>query len=93
MIYIAFLLFINVVTCMLFFDDKSRAVNNGYRIPEFQLLLFAAMGGSVGAVLAQRWARHKTRKQPFADMLLLIIGLQLGAVFGICALYLAVSAA
>ena len=91
MIYCGFLIFVNAVTFLLFANDKLRSTRGEYRIPEFQLLLFSAFGGSIGAVSAQRFVRHKTRKQPFADMLLLIIGLQLGAVFGVCALYLAIN--
>ena len=90
MIYLAFLTFVNLSTYFLFVNDKLRSEQGLYRIPEFQLLMFSAIGGSMGAVLAQRSVRHKTRKQPFADMLLLIIGLQLGSVFGICALVLAI---
>lgn len=91
MAYIGFLVLINAGAFFLFADDKARSAAGTYRIPEFRLLMFAAAGGSLGAILAQRYIRHKTRKQPFADMLLLIIGLQLGAIFGIGALYLAIA--
>ena len=91
MLYVGFFVLINAAAFFLFADDKARSAAGLYRIPEFRMLMFAAAGGSIGAILAQRVIRHKTRKQPFADMLLLIFGLQLGAVFGVGALYLALA--
>ncbi len=83
MLYFGFFLFANSVTFLTFVNDKARSTLGEYRVPEFRMLMFAAFGGSLGAVFAQRLIRHKTRKQPFADMLLLIVGLQLGAVFAL----------
>jgi uncharacterized membrane protein YsdA (DUF1294 family) len=39
-----------------------------------------------GALLAQRWLRHKTRKQPFGAWLTLIVFAQACAVAGLVAL-------
>lgn len=89
MIYLGYLLLANAAAYFLFCDDKMRAVLRQHRISEFRLLMIAACGGSAGAVLAQRMIRHKTRKQPFADMLLLIIGIQIGAVVAFGLTYLA----
>lgn len=66
------LLAVNALTIYLFWYDKKQAVAGLRRIPEKTLLTLAAIGGSVGALLAQRVFRHKTRKQPFATLLLLI---------------------
>ena len=66
---IAWLVRINIVTYRAFADDKARAMADQPRWPEVDLLNLASMGGSVGAMLAQRRLRHKTRKQPFAGQL------------------------
>jgi uncharacterized membrane protein YsdA (DUF1294 family) len=38
-------------------------------VSEGTLLLFALIGGSVGAIAGQQVMRHKTRKEPFRTML------------------------
>ena len=63
------ILLINGWTFVTFWLDKRRAVAGEWRVPEATLLLLALMGGWVGAKLAQRRFRHKTRKQPFTAML------------------------
>lgn len=64
----------NLLAFSLFAIDKARARAGGRRIPERTLLLAALVGG-LGAALGQRLLRHKTRKQPFAAWLGLILGL------------------
>ncbi|WP_235536588.1 DUF1294 domain-containing protein, partial [Phenylobacterium sp. Root700] len=56
--------------------DKSSARRGVERIPERTLLTLAAAGGGLGAVLAQQVFRHKTRKQPFANILVAIFAAQ-----------------
>ena len=55
--------------------DKSCARRGAQRIPERTLLGLAGAGGSLGAIAAQHAFRHKTRKQPFARLLALILAL------------------
>ena len=76
MILAVYALIINAVTYALFGFDKRAAERGNSRIPEKTLLLASALGGSVGAVLAQRRFRHKTQKQPFKALLYGIIGAQ-----------------
>ena len=64
----------NLVAFSLFALDKARARAGGQRVPERTLLLAALFGG-LGAWLGQRLLRHKTRKQPFAAWLGLILTL------------------
>lgn len=58
--------------------DKYLARRNGRRISERSLLGLAALGGSPAAFHARFWFRHKTRKQPFARNLHMILMLQAG---------------
>lgn len=63
----------NVLAWILFAADKAAAQEHRRRVPEGILLLVALVGGSVGAVCAQRLLRHKTVKQPFATHLGIIV--------------------
>lgn len=53
--------------------DKSAARAGARRTPERTLLLLGLAGGWPGAVLAQQWLRHKTRKQPFQSLFWLTV--------------------
>ncbi len=72
-----YLIGINALTALAFFYDKRQSQRRGWRVPENTLLGFAILGGSIGAKFAQIKFRHKTRKQPFANILTVIIALQL----------------
>lgn len=63
---------INLLTYLAFRSDKARAVAGQWRHPESRLLSLAMFGGWLGAKLAQRRYRHKTRKQPFRTLLNLV---------------------
>lgn len=45
--------------------DKSAAQNDQWRTPENTLQLLSLIGGWPGALIAQRWLRHKTSKASF----------------------------
>lgn len=76
------LLAANLVAFSLFAVDKARARAGGRRVPERTLLLAALFGG-LGAWLGQRLLRHKTRKQPFAAWLGLILTLHAFALLAV----------
>lgn len=63
MIY--YILGINILTFIIYGIDKLKAKKNKWRVPEKTLLLLALVGGSVGAFLAMRLFRHKTKHWQF----------------------------
>ncbi|MCA0257423.1 MAG: DUF1294 domain-containing protein [Proteobacteria bacterium] len=75
-----FLLVINIIAFATFWFDKRAAIHGERRVPESTLLLMAFLGGSAGALVARQVFRHKTRKQPFASLLIGIALLQIAAV-------------
>lgn len=58
--------------------DKSAAKKGNWRTPESTLLLLGLVGGWPGALLAQKWLRHKTSKQSFQWKFYLTVVLNLG---------------
>ena len=63
--FLLYLLLINVVAFLLMLVDKVKAKKNRWRIPERTLMLSAALGGSMGALLGMYTFRHKTRHIKF----------------------------
>lgn len=78
---LAFLL-VNLWTIACFWHDKARAVAGGRRVPERDLLLLAAIGGTPAALAARHLLRHKTRKEPFSTRLKLVAVVQTGLLIG-----------
>ncbi|CAN7219826.1 DUF1294 domain-containing protein [Phenylobacterium sp. LjRoot219] len=79
-----YLAVVNLATFAAFAFDKRAAARGDWRIPERRLLSLAAAGGGPGAAAAQRLLRHKTRKEPFASRLRLILAVQaIAAGFGL----------
>ncbi|QJE03118.1 DUF1294 domain-containing protein [Massilia forsythiae] len=66
---IAYLL-ASVICFAAYASDKAAARRGERRTPERSLLLLGLACGWPGAVLAQQWLRHKTRKQPFRRLFL-----------------------
>jgi uncharacterized membrane protein YsdA (DUF1294 family) len=81
-VIVGYLVLINVVTVGLFWFDKWMARGRGWRIPEVVLWIATTLGGSLGALLAMHWFRHKTKKLSFqiVFVLILLAQLALGAV-------------
>lgn len=59
------MLLASVTSLALYAWDKRRAAKGGWRVPEKRLHLLALLGGWPGALLGQRWLRHKTVKRRF----------------------------
>ena len=56
---------VNLITFAVYGIDKLKAVKGAWRIPERVLLLLAACGGGVGALLGMLVWHHKVRKPKF----------------------------
>jgi uncharacterized membrane protein YsdA (DUF1294 family) len=56
---------LSVVAFLIYGEDKSAAEQGRWRTPESTLHVLALVGGWPGALVAQRFFRHKTTKQPF----------------------------
>lgn len=76
-----YLMLVNYVSFTLVRIDKVRAQEGRERIPERNLLLISAFGGSFGAYLAMNRYRHKTKKQPFRYYFFAIVFIQM--IFGL----------
>ncbi len=63
--FLLYLLLINAAAFVLMLVDKVKAKKNRWRIPERTLMLSAALGGSVGALLGMYTFRHKTKHIKF----------------------------
>lgn len=60
-----YMIVVNVATFFTFVWDKYRAIRSGWRVSEKTLLLLTAVGGWLGAMIAQSVFRHKTTKTSF----------------------------
>ncbi|MBQ0164810.1 MAG: DUF1294 domain-containing protein [Bacteroidaceae bacterium] len=65
-----------LLTFSAFGVDKWKARHGRWRIPEATLLLMAALGGSIGALLGMRVWHHKTLHRKFTLGIPLILTLQ-----------------
>lgn len=75
-----YLLAINVITFFFFGYDKLAASLEKRRVRENLLWLLALLGGSVGALFATEFFRHKRRKMSFMLILVGIFVVQLALV-------------
>ena len=78
---------INVVAVILYGWDKFCAVHDRWRISESMLLFVAAIGGSMGALLAMQIFRHKTKHLKFRLGIPLILAFQLVGAWKVLNLY------
>ncbi|MDR5863681.1 DUF1294 domain-containing protein [Halomonas campisalis] len=70
----------SLAAVILYGVDKTAARRDRRRIRESTLHLVALSGGWPGALLARRWFRHKTRKQPFGAILWGCVAVNVGLV-------------
>lgn len=60
-----YLISINLISFILMFIDKRKAIHNKYRIKESTLLFISLLGGCFGTLLGMYLFRHKTKKLKF----------------------------
>ena len=77
---LAYLLIVNAVAFLLMLIDKIKAKKNRWRIKESTLMLWAAIGGSIGALAGMYTFRHKTLHRKFTIGIPAILILQIAAV-------------
>ena len=75
-----YLLFINIITFMMYGIDKLKAKKGKWRISEATLLLMAVIGGSIGAWAGMRIWHHKTMHKKFQYGIPAIIIMQIALV-------------
>ncbi len=80
---LCYLCVINLVTLIAYGADKLAAIRGARRAREDRLLLLAAVGGSVGALIGMLLFRHKIRKPKFFLGVPVILGLQLALFFAV----------
>ena len=75
---------VNLASAVAFAWDKYCAVKGQWRVSESTLLAIAAIGGSIGAIVAMRLLRHKTQKEPFKTSLRLVVVMQVIVLAALC---------
>ena len=86
--YKTFLLFIvyhlvsiNLVTIIAYGVDKRAAIKGNWRIPEVRLHALELLGGWIGAFIAPKIFRHKTKKKSYQTMFWLMLALQIAIIY------------
>lgn len=68
-------LVISLLTFLMYWSDKQKAMKGAWRTPESTLHLAELAGGWPGALVAQQLLRHKTRKASYQVTFWLIVAL------------------
>jgi uncharacterized membrane protein YsdA (DUF1294 family) len=80
-VLIYYLMVINIVTFLVYGIDKIKAKQGSWRISEATLLIFAVIGGSIGALLGMQVWHHKTMHKKFKYGLPLILLGQIALIY------------
>lgn len=75
---------LSVATFAVYYVDKFQAQQCGRRIPETTLHFLELFGGWPGALIAQRYIRHKNRKSSYQVMFWICVVLNLIGVVWLC---------
>lgn len=79
----ATLLLMSLVTLGFYAWDKRQAKTRGWRVPEKRLHLLSLLGGWPGALVGQRWLKHKSVKAKFRVVFWLTVVVHVAVVAGI----------
>lgn len=77
--FLIYLLIVNAIAYLLMLIDKQKAKKKKWRIPEATLMGFAAIGGTIGALMGMYTFRHKTLHKKFTLGIPAILFLQITA--------------
>ena len=75
-IIMGYLLIVNVLAFIIYGFDKYQARKAGRRIPEATLLIWAGIGGSIGAWMGMKLLHHKTLHKKFKYGIPILITMQ-----------------
>lgn len=75
--FIFYFIIINIISFILMFLDKRRAIKNKWRISENTLMIVSILGGSIGGILGMYTFRHKTKHLKFKVGIPIILIIQL----------------
>lgn len=78
---LGYLVIINIVTFVVYGIDKWKAKRGNWRISEATLLMLAAIGGIIGALLGMKVWQHKTMHLKFKYGLPLILLAQIALIY------------
>lgn len=81
-IFKTYIIFINILTYIIYAYDKHQAKTHKWRVRESTLILLALAMGSIGALIAMYTLRHKTKHKKFT------IGVPLILIINILTIYL-----
>ena len=70
---INYLIIINIISFIICFIDKRKAIKNSWRIPEKKLLFISLIGGCFGFYLSMKIFHHKTKKLLFEILIPIMI--------------------
>lgn len=76
--FISYLVAVNLITFIFFWNDKRRSKKEAWRISEKTLIGLCLIGGSIGGFLGMRVFHHKTKHFLFAWGIPIILILQIG---------------
>ena len=79
-IIMGYLLIVNVLAFIICGFDKYQARKAGRRIPEATLLIWAGIGGSIGAWMGMKLWHHKTLHKKFKYGIPIILTMQVAFV-------------
>ena len=62
---IYYIVLINIITFIIMYIDKQKAIKGKYRISEKTLIYLCVLGGSLGELMGMYTFRHKTKHRKF----------------------------
>ncbi len=72
-----YFIIMSIITFLLMYIDKNRAIKGKWRIPEATLINLSILGGGIGTYMGMYIFRHKTRHPKFTIFIPITIILNL----------------